>query len=1556
MAPAPSGRVTAFQADGTGKTAFATDLGNPAGVLQLADGRILVAEVGTGRILVFQANGSGRAVFATGLSTNPGLTQLADGRVLAVSGGSGEVIAFQPDGTGRTAFATGLSFPLDVTQLADGRVLVSEAQGGRVTAFQPDGSGRAVFAAALSSPYGVTQLADGRVLVVEQGAGRVVAFAADGTGRAVFAAGPNLSFTTQLADGRVLVSGESSFQDNAGSVTAFPSVSQNLSLTKSDGGASVSPGGTVAYTLGYANAGRATGVAVTETVPANTTFNAGASTAGWACSPSGSAGSTCTLSLGMLASGSAGSVTFAVTVAASVPAGTTAINNTATISDDGANGPDVAPGDNTASDTTPLLGVATVTGVDLLVDTAADTPFVDGVASDAATSLAGCTDNVLDGDCSLREAISVAEANAALVRIGFEVTEANGAMNGVATILVETELPAVTRAGVTIDGYTQPGAVQNTLAVGTDAVLRVALVSGTTSPDVANYNGLTLTGSEQTVRGLAIGGFFFGINLVSTTNTVVAGTYLGLGVDGTTRVANSTGIIASGNPSGPLAGLRVGTDGDGVADAAERNVVSGNTGGIVLDGTTNTVVAGNYVGLNAAGTAAVANFNGITAVGATGRPSTGLRVGTDGDGTADAAERNVVSGNSGRGLFLDGTTDTVVAGNYVGLNAAGTAAVANSGSGIFAFGITDAPLAGLRVGTDGNGTADVAERNIVSGNGGSGISLQSTTDVVVAGNYVGLLADGTTRAANLSGILAFGTTAEPLTGLRIGTDGNGIADADERNVVAGSSAAGRSGIDLRGTTDVVVAGNYVGLGADGMTRVANRTGIFASGGGDPLTGLRIGTDGNGTADAAERNVVSGNSGTGIDLRGTTDAVVAGNYVGLGADGTTPVGNATGILAFGTTTGLRVGTDGDGVRDDVEANRIRGNTGRGVTVAFAQASVLGNDIAANGSATGSAGLGIDLNQDGVTPNDTGDGDEGPNGLQNFPEITSASTASVAFTLNSTATATFRVELFASAAADPSGYGEGERFLGFATVTTDASGDASGTFAPTGLAAGEFVTATATPVTVDGSGNVTSFPAGTGTSEFSLAVAATAPPVAETATRTDFATGLSTPFGLAQLADGRVLVSERDAERVSVLSTTGGRSDFATGLSGPRGLVRLADGRILVSEVNANRVSVLSATGERTDFATGLASPFGLTQLTDGRILVAELGASRVSLLSATGQRTDFATGLASPFGLTQLADGRILVAEIGADRVSVLSATGERTDFATGLSAPTALAQLADGRILVSEAGANRVSVLSATGGRSDFATGLSGPQGLVQLADGRILVAEDGANRVSLLTPPGSATVTQADLFNPSSAPGDGRGYRLLGAPVAGYGVTDLAALNLVQGVPAGANAATHPAQYPLAGTTSTPATRARHGVLYPPRRRRRARARPRLLLVALRPRHRRLVRLRRRHEREPRTDRLLALGDGHEPDGRRRGAFADNTGAGADDFQMLANPFARPLAVAGITASGGTLQGGIVQAYSPGGSGTFVTLGLAGDAVPDVLAVWQGAFAELVPTAAGGR
>jgi uncharacterized repeat protein (TIGR01451 family) len=139
-------------------------------------------------------------------------------------------------------------------------------------------------------------------------------------------------------------------------VTAnFTELPPDLSLTKTTEGEGVRAGGTLVYELTYDNAGgTATGVVINETVPANTTFNAAASTAGWTCSPNGNAGSTCTFNIGEVANADSDDVTFAVTVAVPLSASVTAISNTAGITDDGSHGEDSNPANNTATVQIPI--------------------------------------------------------------------------------------------------------------------------------------------------------------------------------------------------------------------------------------------------------------------------------------------------------------------------------------------------------------------------------------------------------------------------------------------------------------------------------------------------------------------------------------------------------------------------------------------------------------------------------------------------------------------------------------------------------------------------------------------------------------------------------------------------------------------------------------------------------------------------------------------------------------------------------------------------------------------------------------------------------------------------------------------------------------------------------------------------------------------------------------------------------------------------------------------------------------------------------------------------
>ena len=198
-----------------------------------------------------------------------------------------------------------------------------------------------------------------------------------------------------------------------------------------------------------------------------------------------------------------------------------------------------------------------------------------------------------------------------------------------------------------------------------------------------------------------------------------------------------------------------------------------------------------------------------------------------------------------------------------------------------------------------------------------------------------------------------------------------------------------------------------------------------------------GTEGTlvGGTEAGAGNVVSGNQ-VGIAINGTGQ-VVQGNEIGRAGVGNLQYGVA---IWSGGSDNLIGGTE-PGEGNSIAFNLI------GVRVMDATTSgnkILGNAIRSNGR------LGIDLGAEGVTLNDSGDADTGPNGLQNFPELTSVEVTGASGTLDSGG-ASYRIEFFRNPACD----GEGAEFLGA------LEGQAPGAFAfPVALAVGDVITATAT----------------------------------------------------------------------------------------------------------------------------------------------------------------------------------------------------------------------------------------------------------------------------------------------------------------------------------------------------------------------------------------------------------------------------------------------------------------------------------------------------------------
>ncbi|MEO2016740.1 MAG: hypothetical protein ABGZ53_20480 [Fuerstiella sp.] len=227
-------------------------------------------------------------------------------------------------------------------------------------------------------------------------------------------------------------------------------------------------------------------------------------------------------------------------------------------------------------------------------------------------------------------------------------------------------------------------------------------------------------------------------------------------------------------------------------------------------------------------------------------------------------------------------------------------------------------------------------------------------------------------------------------------------------------------------------------------------------------GITVKSDGNtigGTTDA-DRNIISGNTSNsdsyGIGFWQDADNNdVYRNYIGVGSDGTTAIGNEAGITFQGTGSGNKIG-----IESAAQGNIIAHSDTDGIAVL--SSSSINNSINRN-SMFSNAGLGIDLGTSGVTANDTGDGDSGANRLQNFPVLASAVTTgsqiTITGTLNSAASTSYRIEFYANSSGDGTGYGEGQTFLGVSDVTTNGSGNAS--FSPVltaNVAGGSAISAT------------------------------------------------------------------------------------------------------------------------------------------------------------------------------------------------------------------------------------------------------------------------------------------------------------------------------------------------------------------------------------------------------------------------------------------------------------------------------------------------------------------
>jgi hypothetical protein len=418
------------------------------------------------------------------------------------------------------------------------------------------------------------------------------------------------------------------------------------------------------------------------------------------------------------------------------------------------------------------------------------------------------------------------------------------------------------------------------------------------------------------------------------------------------------------------------------------------------------VIQANYIGTDATGTQALDNHAGVTDGGPGGANL--LTVG----GTAPGAG-NLISGN---GYGIDSITGlSIIQGNRIGTDITGTAALGN-GIGVY---LTSGQ------GTIGGTAANAG--NLISGNG-VGI-YDAQTFATIQGNLIGTDITGSAPLGNESDGVVLSNDALAVVG--------GVAPG-AGNVISGN---GGDGIRNRGTFGgTTISGNLIGTDITGTAALGN------GGNGIEIANSRGNIIG-GTADGAG-NVISANGGDGILILSSflpsSQETVQGNFIGTDISGTQSLGNGgDGVAIIGI--GARFNTIG-GTAAGV-GNTIAFNGGDGVRVDTGiDNAIRGNSIFLNGN------LGIELINNG-------------NDNQSAPVLTSVISDGSHITIQGTLTAapntTFALDFFASGTANPSGFGDGETFLGTASVTTGADGTVSFTITfNVAVDQGEFISATAT----------------------------------------------------------------------------------------------------------------------------------------------------------------------------------------------------------------------------------------------------------------------------------------------------------------------------------------------------------------------------------------------------------------------------------------------------------------------------------------------------------------
>ncbi len=360
-------------------------------------------------------------------------------------------------------------------------------------------------------------------------------------------------------------------------------------------------------------------------------------------------------------------------------------------------------------------------------------------------------------------------------------------------------------------------------------------------------------------------------------------------IDATTQggYAGKPLIQLNGSSAGNANGLQISSGG-----ATIKGLIIDNFKGDGILATVygNNTILGNYIGTDATGSTKQANTGN------------GILLGGGGNvvGGTTAAQRNVISGNGINGLEFAGPAagKNLIEGNYIGVNAAGTAALGNTANGLDIKNEPSNTIGGTAAGAG----------NVISGNGQDGIILYGNGGYnTVQGNLIGLDATGRHGIGNAQNGIENQTSYNLIGG----------TTPSARNIVSGNAG---SGLILWGyiskCTNNLIEGNYFGTDITGTIGIGNWGGITFSNSANNNTV--------GGTSAADRNLISGNTHIGVGFYEASDYnLIEGNYIGTDVTGHKSVSNRTGVGVYNNSTNNTIGGRAAGAGNTVSGNAIDG---------------------------------------------------------------------------------------------------------------------------------------------------------------------------------------------------------------------------------------------------------------------------------------------------------------------------------------------------------------------------------------------------------------------------------------------------------------------------------------------------------------------------------------------------------------------------------------------------------------------------------------------------------